>query len=154
MTEEGGLLEANPIWTSPYERHGARLVPLRRSAEQGLFCWRLGSSGLLQHGICRSRLLFWSASFGTGVSALSASLASFLRHFALLLCFMFFYGGGGGDTAEGARVRQGVQDGPPRAPLPPARAPKAPAPARPPEGRLHGRHPQPPAGVKTQVSSN
>ena len=102
MTEEGGLLEANPIWTSPYERHGARLVPLRRSAEQGLFCWRLGSSGLLQHGICRSRLLFWSASFGTGVSALSASLASFLRHFALLLFCLFSmegwarWGGGGG----------------------------------------------------------
>ena len=138
MTEEGGLLEANPIWTSPYERHGARLVPLRRSAEQGLFCWRLGSSGLLQHGICRSRLLFWSASFGTGVSALSASLASFLRHFALLLfCFLLVFHGGVGALGWGAReIDRALQMGPSKPSLPPARAQKAPALARPPEGRL------------------
>ena len=98
-----GVFAGDSVVRSAHSRSG--VLPLRRSAEQGLFCWRLGSSGLLQHGICRSRLLFGSASFGTGVSALSASLASFLRHFALLLfCFcLFFHGGVGALGCGGAR---------------------------------------------------
>jgi len=60
MAEEGGVLEANPIWISPYERHGARLVPrpvrflfrrgnegrcsLRRVGSRMASCWSAGAT--------------------------------------------------------------------------------------------------------------